>query len=54
MKRKPTRKQKAKVAKVMGEYKSGSLRSSSGKKIRSRKQAIAVALSEANMSRKKK
>ncbi len=39
--------QNAKVGKVMGEFKRGSLKSSSGSKVRSRKQAIAIALSEA-------
>lgn len=53
-KRKPTKKQKAKVAKVMSEYGSGKLKSSSGRKITSQRQAIAVALSEANLARKKK
>jgi hypothetical protein len=36
-----------KVVKVMREYKEGSLRSSSGAKVRKRKQAVAIALSEA-------
>lgn len=36
-----------KVHKVMKEFKEGKLRSSSGKKVTSRKQAIAIALSEA-------
>lgn len=36
-----------KVEKVMHEYKTGTLKSSSGKKVKSRKQAIAIALSEA-------
>ena len=31
----------------MHEYKAGTLKSSSGKKVKSRKQAIAIALSEA-------
>jgi uncharacterized protein DUF6496 len=39
-----------KVKKVMGEYKRGSLRSSSGGKVRKRKQAVAIALSEARKS----
>ena len=39
-----------KVRKVMGEYKRGSLRSSSGRKVRKRKQAVAIALSEARRS----
>jgi len=38
---------KDKIATVMGEYKQGTLRSGSGKKVRNRKQAIAIALSEA-------
>jgi len=38
---------KGKVAKVMREYKHGELKSSSGRKVRSRKQAVAIALSEA-------
>lgn len=37
---------KAKVEKVMGEYKAGTLTSSSGAKVRKRKQAVAIALSE--------
>lgn len=44
----------AKVGKVMREYKEGTLHS--GKKgpvVKSRKQAIAIALSEANMSKPK-
>jgi hypothetical protein len=44
--------QSAKVGKVMGEFKRGSLKSSSGKKVRGRKQAIAIALSEAGMDKK--
>lgn len=43
-----------KVAKVMREYKGGKLKSSSGKKVTSRKQAVAIALSEAGMAKKKK
>jgi hypothetical protein len=38
---------KKKIEKVMGEYKQGSLKSSSGSKVKSRKQAVAIALSEA-------
>jgi len=37
----------SKVGKVMHEYKRGQLRSSSGQKVKKRKQAIAIALSEA-------
>ena len=43
----------AKVAKVMREFKSGSLKSSSGKKVTNPKQAIAIGLSEAGMSKPK-
>ena len=38
---------RAKTAKVMHEYKHGSLKSGSGRKVKSRKQAVAIALSEA-------
>lgn len=44
----------AKVEKVMGEYKRGTLRTSAGQKPSGRKQAIAIALSEAGLSNKKK
>lgn len=42
-----------KVEKVMKEYKTGSLKSSSGKKVSDRKQAIAIALSEARAAKAK-
>ena len=43
-----------KVAKVMKEFKAGSLHSGKGGKIvKSKKQAIAIAMSEAKMSKKK-
>lgn len=42
-----TEKQKKKVAKVMGEFKEGDLKTSHGKKVTDRKQAVAIALSEA-------
>ena len=45
---------KEKVHKVMSEYKESTLKSSSGQKVTNRKQAIAIALSEAGMSKKKK
>jgi ribosomal protein L21E len=51
---KKTAKQK-KVSKVMREYKAGTLHS--GKKgpvVKSKKQAVAIALSEAGMAKKKK
>ena len=41
---------RGKVRKVMREYKHGSLRSGSGGKVRKRKQAVAIALSEARRS----
>lgn len=50
-----TKKQKqAKIARVMREYKAGTLKSSSGQPIANYKQAVAVALSEAGMSMPKK
>jgi len=39
-----------KVGKVMGEYKEGKLKSSSGKKVKSKDQALAIAMSEAAKS----
>lgn len=42
-----TGKQMMKVQKVMHEYKGGKLKSSSGQKVTGRKQAVAIALSEA-------
>lgn len=41
---------KAKVKKVMHEYKEGSLKSGSGGRVKSRKQAVAIALNEARSS----
>lgn len=44
-----------KVAKVMGEYKAGTLHSGKGGKVvKSKSQGIAIALSEAGISKKKK
>lgn len=43
-----------KVRKVMHEFKHKTLRSSSGRKVKSRRQAVAIALSEAGLSRKKR
>jgi hypothetical protein len=43
-----------KVGKVMGEYKRGTLKSSSGNKVMSKKQAIAIAMSEAGLSKPRK
>lgn len=47
-------KKPAKVRKVMGEYKRGTLKSSSGRKVKSRKQAVAIAMSEAGIARKRR
>lgn len=41
---------KKKVRTVMREFKTGTLKSSSGAKVRKRKQAIAIALSEARQA----
>ena len=58
MAKKPTKAQQ-KVAKVMGEYKRGTLKTGKpgpgkGSTVKSRKQAIAIALSEAGKARKGK
>jgi hypothetical protein len=50
MAKKTPTKGRSKVKKVMHEYKEGTLKSGSGKKVASRKQAVAVALSEARKS----
>ena len=49
---KPGRKKK-KIKKVMGEFKRKKLKSSSGKKVTKRKQAIAIALSEARRKKRR-
>lgn len=41
---------KRKISKVMREHKHGTLRSGSGHKVKNRKQAVAIALSEARKS----
>jgi hypothetical protein len=48
------KKSNAKVERVMKEFKSGSLKSSSGKKVTSRKQAIAIGLSEQRKQNRKR
>jgi hypothetical protein len=51
-----TPKKKRKVGKVMREYKKGTLKSGAGGKggkVKSRKQAVAIAMSESGQSRKK-
>ena len=45
---------KSKVAKVMGEHKRGKLKSGSGRKVKSRKQAVAIAMKESGQSRQRK
>jgi hypothetical protein len=49
-----TARQKKKVEKVMHEYKDHRLKGGAGKKVKSRKQAIAIAMSESGQSRKRK
>jgi hypothetical protein len=48
------KKQQAKIRRVMREFKSGKLKSSSGEKVVDPRRALAIALSEAGMSRKPK
>ncbi len=43
-----------KVKKVLGEAKRGKLKTSASKKVTSRKQAVAIALSEAGLSKPKR
>ena len=51
----PAKRKQAKVKKVMREFKSGKLKSGgSGKKVKNKKQAIAIALSEAGLSKKRR
>jgi len=46
--------QKSTVAKVMHEYKEGDLKSGSGRTVKSRKQAVAIAMSESGQSKRRK
>jgi hypothetical protein len=48
--RKYSKKAQTKVGKVMREYKSGKLKSGGKRKVKSRKQAIAIGISEARKS----
>ena len=48
--RKYSKKAQTKVGKVMREYKSGKLKSGGKRKVKSRKQAIAIGISEARRS----
>jgi hypothetical protein len=54
--RTPTTKagRQAKIQRVLHEFKTGVLRSSAGPKVTNRRQAIAIGLSEAGLSRKKR
>ena len=52
-KTKYSEKAQEKIGEVMHEFKEGSLRSSSGKKVTNRKQAIAIGISEAKEARLK-
>lgn len=47
-------KKQDKIRKVMGEFKAGALKSSSGQKVKNPKQAVAIALSEAKAMKKGK
>ena len=53
---KETKKQQAKIGKVMHEFKAGTLNTGSktGPVVKSRKQAIAIAMSQAGMAKPKK
>lgn len=42
-----SKKAQEKIGEVMGEFKDGKLKSSSGKKVTNRKQAVAIGISEA-------
>jgi hypothetical protein len=46
--------EKRKVRKVMHEYKEGDLKSGSGRKVKSRKQSVAIAMSESGQSKRRK
>lgn len=46
--------QRGKVRTVMREFSEGDLQSSSGQKVTNRRQAVAIAMSEAGLSKKRK
>ena len=46
--------QKGKAKKVMHEYKEGKLKSGSGRKVKRRKEAVAIAMSESGQSKRRK
>jgi hypothetical protein len=50
MEKKYSDKSQKKIGKVMEEFKEGTLKSGSGKKVKDRKQAIAIGISEARKS----
>jgi len=52
--KRPKAPKNAKIKTVMGEFKRGTLKTSAGKKVTSRKQATAIAISEARQRLKKK
>lgn len=49
-----TKERQRKIARVLREFKGGKLKSSSGEPVKSSQQALAIALSEAGMTRKPK
>lgn len=46
--------QKRKVGRVMREYKRGQLKSRGGRRVKSRRQAVAIAMSESGQSRNRR
>jgi Family of unknown function (DUF6496) len=49
-----TTRQRRKASKVLREHKRGKLKSGSGRRVKSRKQAIAIAMSESGQSKRRK
>jgi len=52
--KRPKSPKNAKIRTVMGEFKRETLKTSAGKKVTSRKQAIAISISEARAAKKKR